>query len=371
MILTKIMIHRVRNLFESHIELSQGVNLILGANGSGKSSILESIHLLGYGRSFRSHLTRPLIQFGESSLVISAEILSDPLDRETSYRFGYQKSANAAAIIRLNQETVTFIEMVRLFPVQIIHPESFEQIYAGASPRRKILDWGMFHVEPTFGALWSNYQKALKQRNAALKHAVINMEITCWDDALVELGAQLEALRRRWVPDFLIFLQEAIYHLLPEISPALNLSYYPGWQSEEGADLALTLGQALNLSFNRDKFLGSTQIGPHRADLIMTYDKLPLEKILSRGQQKLIMMAFFMAQAKWLNATLGKKSLLLIDDVISELDNANLEKLLFFIANQQQQVIITAVDEKGLDFSDKIQDLRRFCIEKGKIERVC
>ncbi len=365
MILTKIAIHRVRNLVESQIEFTPGVNLILGANGSGKSSLLESIHLLGYGRSFRSHSTRPLIQFGESTLIISAAITSD---EEEEHRFGYQKSANGLTTVRLNQNAVTFLEMIRFFPIQIIHPESFEHIFSGAVPRRKILDWGMFHVEPSFGSLWGTYQKILKQRNSALKHANQNAEIICWDEALVDIGSQLEAIRCQWIESLLIALRSAIEHLLPELNQELGINYYPGWP--EGAPGKESLARALAHSLCRDKFLGTTQVGPHRADLVIRYGKFPIEKVLSRGQQKLIMMALFMAQAKWLKENTGKKSVLLIDDVISELDNKNIEKLLAFLAAQQQQVLITAVDEKNLDFSDKIRDLRRFYIENGKISQM-
>lgn len=359
--LNKINIHHVRNLVEQQLEFTNGVNLILGENGSGKSSILESIHLLGYGRSFRSHHTRPLINFGQTALVISAEIQSDADDL---YRFGYQKALNGKTSVRLNQEDVTFLEMIKLFPIQIIHPESFDQIYSGAIPRRKILDWGMFHVEPSFGLLWAKYQKILKQRNFALKSAVSHSEVCCWDEMLVNFGEQLEHIRQTWVAGFLKEIYLALEQLLPSLSQDFSITYQSGWPTEE------SLAQALARSLLRDKHLGTTQVGPHRADLVMTYGGLSVEKVLSRGQQKLIMMALFMAQAKWLKNNTGKKSILLIDDVISELDNTNISKLLAFIQEQAQQVLITAVDEKGLDFAHKISDLRRFCIENGEVCRI-
>lgn len=356
--LTNINIHHVRNLVEQQLEFTNGINLILGENGSGKSSVLESIHLLGYGRSFRSHHTRPLINFGQSNLVISAEIQSDLGD---FYRFGYQKALNGKTSVRLNQEDMTFLEVIKLFPVQIIHPESFDQIYSGAIPRRKILDWGMFHVEPSFGLLWTKYQKILKQRNSALKSAVSHSEICCWDEMLANFGEQLEAVRQTWVSGFLKEILLAIGQLLPSLSQDFSVFYQSGWPAEE------SLSQALIRSLPRDKHLGATQVGPHRADLVMTYKGLSVEKILSRGQQKLVMMALFMAQARWLKDNTGKKSVLLIDDVISELDNTNIIKLLNFLQTQAQQVLITAVDEKGLDFADKVSDLRRFCIENGEV----
>ena len=120
----------------------------------------------------------------------------------------------------------------------------------------------------------------------------------------------------------------------------------------------------------RDKYLGATQVGPHRADLVITYRGLAVDNVLSRGQQKLMMMALFMAQAKWLKQQIQKKSILLIDDVIAELDNENILKLLDFLVEQQQQVLITAVDEKGLDFSTNIHELRRFCIKNGEVSRM-
>ncbi len=361
MILTNVNIHHVRNLEAQQLEFTNGVNLILGENGSGKSSILESIHLLGYGRSFRSHHTRPLIKFGQTTLVVSADIRSD---QDDSYRFGYQKSSNGKTLVRLNQEDVTFLEMIRFFPIQIIHPESFEQVYSGAAPRRKILDWGMFHVEPSFGLLWAKYQKVLKQRNSALKRTIIHAEICCWDEMLIALGNQIELIRRKWVASLLSEIALAIEQLLPNLSSEISITYQAGWSEEE------RLEEALARSLQRDLHLGATQVGPHRADLVMAYREISIEKVLSRGQQKLIMIALFMAQARWLKENTGKKSVLLIDDVISELDNINIAKLLAFLEAQQQQVLITAVDEKGLNFADKVGDLRRFSIENGRVCRV-
>lgn len=361
MVLTNIRIHQVRNLVEQQLEFTNGVNLILGENGSGKSSVLESIHLLGYGRSFRSHHTRPLIQFGQTTLVVSADIRSD---QDDSYRFGYQKAANGKTSVRLNQEDVTFLEMIRFFPIQIIHPESFEQVYSGAAPRRKILDWGMFHVEPSFGLLWAKYQKVLKQRNSALKRTVLHSEICCWDEMLIALGEELEKIRRQWVESLLTQIALAIEQLLPNLSSEISVNYQVGWPEN------LSLAQALAASMQRDLYLGATQVGPHRADLVIAYRELSVEKVLSRGQQKLIMIALFMAQARWLKENTGKKSVLLIDDIISELDNTNITKLLSFLEAQQQQVLITAVDEKGLNFADKLCDLRRFSIENGRVDRL-
>lgn len=361
MFLTNIRIHQVRNLVEQQLEFTNGVNLILGENGSGKSSVLESIHLLGYGRSFRSHHTRPLIQFGQTTLVVSADIRSD---QDDFFRFGYQKGSNGKTSVRLNQEEVTFLEMIRFFPIQIIHPESFEQVYSGASPRRKILDWGMFHVEPSFGFLWAKYQKVLKQRNAALKRTLIHSEICCWDEMLIALGEELEMIRRKWVESLLTEIAVAIEELLPNLSAEISIAYQAGWLEDQ------SLAQALAVSFQRDLHLGATQVGPHRADLVMSYRGLSVEKVLSRGQQKLLMIALFMAQARWLRENTGKKSVLLIDDIISELDNSNITKLLAFLEAQQQQVLITAVDEKSLNFADKVFDLRRFSIENGRVCRI-
>ncbi len=373
MLLSKLGVQHVRNLVEQQVEFCPGVNLILGPNGSGKSSLLESIYLLGYGRSFRSAYTKLLIQFNQSVLAISAEIQSDQGD---SYRFVYQKTAQGKMSAQLNHEAITFIDMIRFLPIQMIHPESFEQIYSGALPRRKILDWGMFHVEPSFGRLWVNYQQVLKQRNSALKQALNHNEIKCWDVLLSGLGAQIEHLRQKWMDSFLSEIQLAAGQLLPDLAKDLVLSYKPGWRVQNKAlnlslnlNLELSLSEALASTFVRDKLLGVTQVGPHRADLSMRYQGFPVEKVLSRGQQKLLMMAIFMAQARWLKTQAGKKSLLLIDDIISELDNCNIEKLLAFIQSQQQQVLISTVDQKGLNFGDKIADLHLFYLKKGKVEK--
>jgi DNA replication and repair protein RecF len=246
-------IERLRLIESLTLDDLQQVNVFCGANGSGKTSILEAIYLLATGRSFRTHLLKPMIAHQQKDLLVFAQ--------GQHFRFGMQRPLHADPILKLNGEVITQqSEFARLLPVQVIDPEGLSVLDSGSKPRRQLLDWLMFHVEPQFHPQWLRYQRALKQRNALLKMPRLDpIQLTAWEAELAAHGEQLHQMRSQVFAEWMPHLQELCAQLLPDI--AISCQYHAGF------DTSHPLIESLAASRERDRERGHTSLGAHRADL--------------------------------------------------------------------------------------------------------
>ena len=160
--ITRLNIERVRNLKAVALQELQPFNVFYGHNGSGKTSILEAIHLLATGRSFRTHLPKNYIQNEMGDAIVFAQSATE--------KIGMQKMLSGEQLIKVNGDLIaTQGQLAKILPLQHIDPQSTDIIDHGAKPRRQLIDWLMFHVEPDFYHAWQYYSRALKQRNTLLK----------------------------------------------------------------------------------------------------------------------------------------------------------------------------------------------------------
>lgn len=334
----RLHIERIRNLKGVELNQLQPFNIFYGANGSGKSSILEALHLLASGRSFRTNLVRQYLQQGELDGLIYAE--------STYYRLGLQKFASGEQIIRLNGDTVaTQSELARLLPVQLIDPDTVSLLDTGSKPRRQLMDWLMFHVEHEFHGLWLRYQRALRQRNNLLKHPLSDQKvwlssIQSWEHGLAEYGEQIHTLRQKVMLDWQPLFEHYREQLLPQIKVTLDYS--------AGFDQQQPLLDNLQQHRSRDMERGTTQHGPHRADLRL---KTPLgvaDEVLSRGQKKLLMIALKLSQIHMVQ-DLNKETVVLLDDFSAELDDLAQGRLLATLASLNSQVFMTTLTSAAID----------------------
>ena len=182
MSLAELRIENLRCVESAALEFSPELNLIAGENGAGKTSILEAIFLLGRGRSFRTRSSERLIRYGQPSLTVFGRTDDSP-----ARHAGIEIAADGGTRARINGENATsLLELSGVVPVQAIDPEIHKLVDQGPERRRRWLDWLVFHVEPTFAAHWSRYNRALKQRNAALRSGASAVDV--WDKELVANG---------------------------------------------------------------------------------------------------------------------------------------------------------------------------------------
>ena len=354
-LLKTLQIENFRNLQFVSLEFHPHLNLFYGENGSGKSSLLEAIYTLAYGKSYRNHLKARVIRHGEDYFRLFSSF-----EKEAHvYRAGIEKSQKGDTLFRLNGESLASVaELAQLLPVQLINPNSYEIIEEGPAARRKYLDWGVFHVKHDFHDAWRSYSRCLKQRNLSLKLRYSKSVCQSWDHELIEHGEIMTQYRAEQLSQILpIFLLMLSQLGLPN---TITLTFYQGWSQER------TLQEAILQSFETDYNQGFTHVGPHRADLKILVDGIPSDDVLSRGQEKLIVSALQLAQAHIVRQETSNSVIYLLDDLPSELDAEKREHLYRLINKTDGQVFITAT-ERSL-FPDYIRKQANvFHVEQGSI----
>jgi DNA replication and repair protein RecF len=351
--LLEINLTNIRCVEQAELELPRGLSLIWGPNGSGKTSVLEAIFMLGRGRSFRIRNSHRLIRYGQDHLRVSGHVSS--LQGGTT-ALGFEMAGHTA-VARIGGRTVeSFAELSQAFPVQVIDPGVHRLIEESGHRRRRWLDWAVFHVEPLFIEQWRRYVRALKQRNAALK--MENGEIGTWETEVARLGESIAEARRRVLEQLQPYWQPTVLALS---GLDVEMHYLRGWNQE------LTLREALVASRTRDQAYRLTHAGPHRADVALRLNGHPARDVLSRGQQKLVAAAMNVAQLQLLRAATDLTPTLLLDDPAAELDGEGLERLINQVTQLRCQLVATSLHAQSRLFGSPE---RTFRMEQGRVQPV-
>jgi DNA replication and repair protein RecF len=316
------------------IALHDDATFILGPNGAGKTSILEAIFVLGRGRSFRARQMRTLVRHGADGFAVFGE-LEDPAHKVgVSYRAGrLEKKADG-------QTTAGMVELAQLLPAYSIDPGLHAIIEGGPGERRRLLDWGVFHVEHGYLDSWRRYRRVLGQRNAVLKQSPTEAELRPWSDALRAAAIEVDQKRQRYVAG----LGPHVAHFGRRLLGAeLTADYRRGWAAE------VEFLQTLRQQEPRDRELGTTSVGPHRADLVIKIDGRFAQTDASRGQQKLAVAALALAQVQMHQAADRSRAVLLVDDPAAELDAGGCQRLTASLAEVGAQLVVTGLTAAGLD----------------------
>lgn len=372
----RLQVSHLRNLDQLSLKAS-ACNIIIGDNGSGKTSLLEAIFLLSRGKSFRHHQPKRYIQHHQPTVTVHATLSADRT-------IAIQKQLDATTVLRLNQNTVyTQSALTEQLPTLLIDPSTMDMLEQGSASRRQLLDWLVFHMKPGFHSQWVSYQRLLKQRNSLLKqssHLSQNQlkELESWDKGLANHAALIHHYREQVFNAWQPYFAKSIAQLLPFYANQLSLSYNAGFDAKKPLD------EQLNERLNQDLQLGYTRIGSHRADVHVhwrsnentskqTADdalQLPVLKeqaanVLSRGEKKLLITALRLSQLPLLLSTqlpderepvdgtrlenmISKLDsfitpVVLLDDITAELDDRALDILLSTLAQLPCQVFMTSL----------------------------
>lgn len=349
--LTRCRVRNLRILAEVDFDPAPRINLVLGPNASGKTSLLEALYLLGRGRALRRGGGDRLVREGCDRLLVTAEIIG-PEKRRTPV--GIERGPDGLAM-RLGGRTLrSSLELSRSLPLQYIHPDLHQLVQSGPGLRRQFLDRGVFHVEPDFLETWRRGQRALRQRNAALK---AGQPLGSWNHELVRHGERLDAFRSGYLQRLRPWLRQHAGELLGRED--VDVAYRRGWPRDQGLAEALQEGEAV------DRRLGFTGRGAHRCDFSLTLGGAPIRDRVSRGQQKLLLCALQLAQARLQRERTGNAGLLLVDDLPAELDATHRKRLLALLEALETQVFVTATDEALV--RDAPEGAVMFHVEQGRI----
>lgn len=361
MTIKRLFIQHLRNLNSVDITPSTRVNLIYGENGSGKTSLLEAINVLALGRSFRSHKHKPLINNGQQAFTLFAKVMADD---GAEVPIGINRQLDGTASFKANGAMVpSAADLAAYLPVQVINSDTFLLLEGSPKVRRQFIDWLVFHVEPSFFQLWKDCQRCLKHRNSLLRRDRIDsFELAPWDQELGLLTEQIHQLRDKCMEQF----KETFYELLKEFMglEGVAIHYYRGWDKER------PYTEVLSSSWERDRQLGYTYMGSHRADLRISVNGQNAAEILSRGQQKLLVCALKIAQGYVFSQITGRKTVYLVDDLPAELDEKHRRLLVQWLDKMATQVFITGVEAEVLAaiWLEKPEaEMKLFHVEQGSV----
>jgi len=323
-----------------------GLNLLLGPNGSGKTTVLEAIMLLATGRSLRTNWLRELVRWDAEQARAEGEFRSRSgrTDRVaiTLTRRGPGEAQRDLALNGAPPPSASLL--LQRLPVILFEPEDLQLVKAGARERRRFMNVALAGLRPLYLDDLVRYRRAMQQRNELLKQAALGRvsgeDLAPWTAQMVKAGAQLVA-DRRWLIEHLAPRAAAFYAALSGGSEPLELRYRPNIESEEGLPETMqAFYEALENSAAWEQRRGATQVGPHRDELLTLVGGRSAREFASQGQQRTAALALKLAQAQLLADSRGESPLVLLDDCLSELD-ADRQRHVLELVGQFDQLFLT------------------------------
>jgi DNA replication and repair protein RecF len=347
-------LENLRNVASARLEPTTGFNLLFGDNGAGKTTVLESLVILGKGRSFRSGTVSSLIGPKEKAFRIIADIDGDG----NQHRVGIERRRDGWRGRVDGKDMQQLSEPAAFFPLVLMEPTSYLLVSGSPDVRRRFLDWSVFHVKHEFLDLWRRYNRVLKQRNAALRQGNPAL-VQSLDPQLIRSGEQLHDLRRTVFDRLSPLIEALVQGMSPELG-SLSVSLKSGWGEE-------TLGESLLAGFDKDREQGMTRQGPHRADVVFRLDGRAVRDRLSRGEQKILAAALLLSQAS-LFSDAGQPPVVLLDDLASEFDQGHLDQVMHHVGQLGAQHFVTGTETGPFD-AWHTGDSTLFHVKHGVIER--
>ena len=321
---SKIYLNNFRSFNSSSFDLGKK-NLIIGKNGAGKSSFLEAIFFILSKKSFRTSSLNAMINFESSFFKLDAI-----LDEE---KFSFTKELSSSVKSKEGNFKNNFLPL-------ILNNFSLNLLEAPKENRRSFLDYLMFHVEHDYKINHLKFRKALAQRNRALKKSS-SSELKSWTKVFIELSQKLTKMKLDFIDSFLksfpAFVDSSsLPKTLQEKFKSISITYDKGWKDN--------LLEELRESFIKDQARGFTSLGPQTSDLSVKINEQVSGNILSRGEQKLLILLIYLFFIKAYNDLRPNKTIFLLDDLPSELDDKNLDLALSLLQDADCQLFITSLE---------------------------
>lgn len=330
-----------RNFAKKSIIFDKNLTVIVGANGSGKSNILESIGLLSGIRSLKVETDLDLVRFSQTSAKINGEVYSENEKKELIVNFQVIDGQRLGKSFYIGSFKKRLVDFVDIFSVVIFEPADLDLVSGSPSLRRKHLDRFLSSMDSSYWRSVSAYGKIVIRRNKILQRIQEGkskpLELGFWDERLLAHGKFISKIREEFF-EYLNFLEPTFAKTAQGIGGLADLS----WELKQ----SLLSEEKLIASRDRDIAAGMTLSGPHRDDFRFIFRGRDLEFFGSRGEQRMAVLALKLAELEYLKVKRGERPILALDDIFSELDWEHRDTVLSVIANQQ--TIITAAEKESI-----------------------
>jgi DNA replication and repair protein RecF len=335
--ISRVTVQHVRVHKKYSLDVSPNVTLITGANGSGKTSLIEALYIALQGSSFK----------GSDGDVLGRELPWYRIDvgyddgTARTVKFDPSRASGKKQFVVDGKTNYRLLEKFK-YPIVLFEPDDLRLLSGSPTRRRQFIDRFISQLDPQYGVALRRYERALKQRNALLKQGASADNLFAWDVSLSDYGAYLIKQRHAFVSELNSRLND-VYSAISHTDDAVSVAYSYDHQENTGQRLLAELHQAAE----RDKLLGYTSIGPHRHDLLFGFNGSPALSVASRGEVRSVVLALKFLEVDVIESITGKPPIILLDDVFSELDKER-QNYLIDLTKRNQIIITSATNNSDL-----------------------
>lgn len=354
MYLRYLLLENLRRFARAEFEFAPGLTVVMGPNASGKTTLLEAVHLLATTTSPRTGNWRHLLQRGQAWARVTAACERDGAELSVRLLLGEAAEGGAGKAIEVNGRRLDNLrDAVGKVQIVLFWAGELEVVKGGPEQRRHFLNKALGQLSRRHLDDLIRYRRALRQRNEVLRALAQGRpdgkQLAPWTRTLVETGVEITLDRAEYVAT-LAREATALYQRLGG-GEELSLSYRPSVNTEAGQtqeDVAAAFYQALDRCADEERVRGLTLVGPHRDDLALRVDGVDLRRFGSQGQQRTVALALTLAQARVARARAETDPILLLDDCLSELDPERAGAVLDLAADHEQMIVTTACCPEAL-----------------------
>lgn len=366
MFIKSLELKNFRNYKDLNLEFNNKVNLIFGNNAQGKTNLVESIYLSSFGKSFRTGSDYKLIKFGEKETFIKVEAEKENFDTEVEIIIKSKSSSTTDKFVKKDRKNITRAsELLNNILIVIFSPEDLKIVKDEPEKRRRFINRELCQISLSYYDSFVNYRKTLLQRNTYLKELNINPDILdAWDVQLAKYGALIIKLREKYI-EKIAKISAEIHNGITGGEEKLIINYEPNLNIQPTVkDQEERFYESLKLSYESDLKNRSTQVGPHRDDISFFVNGVDMRSFGSQGQQRTCALSLKLAELSLIKEDTGENPILILDDVMSELDQKRQEFLIETLKDNQLFITTTDMDQSILS---RIKRASIFFVENGKV----
>lgn len=351
--ITKLCLNNFRNYTNTTVEFDDGVNFVVGKNAQGKTNLLESLYLMSVGKSPKNSKEKQLIKFEQDKAKIEVDFKTNAGNKTITM---FLDKANKKAIKINSLNILKLTELVGILSVVYFSPDEMKLIKEVPEDRRNFLDVSISQFDKPYLYNLLRYDKVLKQRNAILKSLNSNQtkieQLKLFTPQLIDIAEKIIEKRIEFIEKLKFFAKNI--HKLITIDESLDILY--SYQKQEHLTIKQDLQNQFDKALNKELELGYTCVGPHRDDIIFKINNLDCRQFASQGQQRTVALVVKLSLMEVIKQEIGEYPVLLLDDVLSELDDERQNRLLNL--TKEYQTLITCTALLRINFKANIIEIK-------------